>query len=80
LLNKQNLYFRGYREYFDSKKQGNIFESVKLIAEYNPVVNEHLSDIQVSKKRMSTYLPLTIQNQFFNFWENKVKSYSKRNK
>ena len=44
-LSKQNLYFRGHREYFDSKKQGNFLESVKLIAKYNPVMNEHLSDI-----------------------------------
>jgi len=62
-LTKQNLYFRGHRECFDAKKQGNVLESVKLIADYNPVINEHLSDIQVSKKRMLTYLPLTIQNK-----------------
>jgi len=48
---------------YDSKKQGNFLETVKPIAEYNPVMNEHLSDIQVSKKRMLTYLTPTIQNQ-----------------
>ena len=47
----------------DSTKQGNFIETLKLIAEYNPVMNEHLSDIQVSKKRMLTYLSPTIQNQ-----------------
>jgi len=32
---------------YDSKKQDNFLETVKLIAEYKPVMNEHLSDIQV---------------------------------
>jgi len=62
-LSKQNLYFRGHRESSDSKKQGHFLESMKLIAKYNHVMNEYLSDIQVSKKRMPTYLPPTIQNQ-----------------
>jgi len=51
-LSKQNLYFRGHRESSDSKKQGNFLESMKLIAKYNHVMNEYLSDIQVSKKHM----------------------------
>jgi len=55
-LTKQNHYFRCHRKYFDAKKQGSVLESVELIANYNPVMNEHLSDIQVSKKRMLTYL------------------------
>jgi len=47
-LNMQNLSYRGHREDVDSKHQGNFLETVKLIAEYNPVVNERLSDVQVS--------------------------------
>ena len=47
-------FFSGHLEDFDSKKQGNFLETVKTIAEYNPVMTEHLSDIQVSKKRTST--------------------------
>jgi len=34
-LIKQNLSFRGHREDFDSKKQGDFLETVKLIAKYN---------------------------------------------
>jgi len=57
-LSKQNLSFRCHREDFDSKwpswrlgskNQGSFLETVKLIVEYNPVVNEHLSDIQASE-------------------------------
>jgi len=48
------IFFRGYREDLDSKKQGNFLETVRIIAEYNLVMTEHLSDIQVPKKRMST--------------------------
>ena len=46
----------GRREDFDSQNEGNFLETVKLIAKYNPVMNDHLSHMQVSKKRMSTYL------------------------
>ena len=62
-LNMQNLPYRGHREDVDSKHQGNFLETVKLIAGYNPVMNERFSDIQVSKKPMSTYLSPNIQNQ-----------------
>jgi len=47
-LNKQHLSFRGHREDFDSKKQSNFLETFKLSAKYNPVMNNHHSDIQVS--------------------------------
>jgi len=36
-------------------------------------MNEHLSNIQVLKKRMSTYLSLTIQNQLIKHLGRKVK-------
>jgi len=49
-LSKQNLSCRDHREDFDLKKQGNLLENVKLIAKYNPVMNEHLSGIQISNK------------------------------
>jgi len=48
-LDRQNLSFGGRNEYFDSKNQGNFLETVKLIAEYNHVMNKHHSDIQLSK-------------------------------
>jgi len=44
-------------------EQGTFLETVKLIAEYNSVMNELLSDIKESKKRTSTYLSPTIQYQ-----------------
>jgi len=47
-LSKQHLSFRGHREDFDSKKQSNFLETFKLSAKYNPVMNNHHSDIQVS--------------------------------
>jgi len=57
-------FFRDHREEFDSKKQGNNFlETVKIIAKCNPVMTEHLSDIQESRKHTSTYLSPNIQNQ-----------------
>jgi len=46
-ISKQNIYFRGHREGFFSKYQGNFLETVKLFAKYNPVKNKHLSGIQM---------------------------------
>jgi len=73
-LSKQNLFFRDRREDFDSQNQGNFLETVKLIAKYNLVMNDHLSHMQVSKKRMSTYLSPTIQNQLIELLGKKVKN------
>jgi len=64
ILFLSKINFRDHREEFDSQKQGNNFlETVKIIAEYNPCMTEHLSDTQVSKKRTSTYLSPNIQHQ-----------------
>jgi len=61
-LSKQNLSFRGHYEDLRLKvaivktlihKTRYLSWNCEAIAEYNPVMNEHLSDIQVSKKRMS---------------------------
>jgi len=54
-FSKQNISFRGHCEDFDSKKQDNFLETVKLIAKYNPVMNKHLSDMQVSERLQICY-------------------------
>ena len=72
-LSKQNLPFRGHREDSNSTNQGNFLETLKLIAKYNPVINEHLSATRLSKKVMTTYLSPTIQNELIELLGKKVK-------
>ena len=36
-LSEQNISIRGHRQDFDSKKQCNVLDAVKLIAKYHPV-------------------------------------------
>lgn len=54
-LSKQYLPFRGHRESFEFKNQGNFLETVKLLAKYDPARNTHPSDIQLSNKSITTH-------------------------
>jgi len=81
-LSKQNLSFRDHREDLRLKvaivktlTQGNFLETVKIIAESNPVMNEHLSDIQVRYRKNAcqhTFLRL-YNTSLFNVLEEKRK-------
>ena len=72
-LSKQGLPFRGHREGFDSRNQGNFLETIKLIAKYNPMISQHLSNIQLSQKWMTTYLSPMIQNEIITLLADNVK-------
>ena len=72
-LCEQNLPFRCHREDSNSRNQENFLETLKLLAKYNAVIKEHLSAIQLSSKGMTTYLSPTIQNEFVELFEKKVK-------
>ena len=54
-ISKQNISFRGHREDFGLKKQDNFLETAKLIAQYNPVWNKHLFDIQILERLQICY-------------------------
>ena len=41
-LSKQNLPFHGHREDSNSRNQGNFLETLKLLANYSTVINEHI--------------------------------------
>ena len=56
-LSKQNLSFR-CRVWILIQETRKVF--LKLIAQYNPVITEHLSGTQLPKKRMTMFLSPTI--------------------
>ena len=72
-LCKQNLSLRGHRQASNLRNQGNFLETLKLLAEYDAVIKEHLSVIQLSSKDMTTYLSPTIQNELIELLRKKVK-------
>ena len=72
-LSKQNLPFRGHREDSNSRNQGNFLETLKLLANYSTVINEHIFGTHLSKKVMTTYLSPTIQNKLIELLGKKVK-------
>ena len=47
-LSKQNLPFRGHREDSNSWNQGNFIETLKLLANYSTVIDEHIFRTQLS--------------------------------
>jgi len=73
-LSTQNPPFRGHRKSFESANQGNFLDKVKLQAKYNAALSKHLSDIQLSKRTVTTYLSLTIQNELILLFGKKVKT------
>ena len=52
---------------------GNFLETLKLLANYSAVINEHIFGTQISKKGMTTYLSPTIQNELIELLGKKVK-------
>lgn len=58
----QNLAFRRHREDISSSNQGNFLELVKLIAQFDPIMQQHLSAVNNSPSSLS-YLSPTIQNE-----------------
>ena len=72
-LSRQNLPFCGHRKDSNSGKQGNFLETLKLLANYTTVINEHIFGNQLSKKGMTTYLSPTIQNKLIELLGKKVK-------
>ncbi|XP_035222922.1 zinc finger MYM-type protein 1-like [Stegodyphus dumicola] len=67
-LAKQNLALRGHRESITESQRnaGNLIELLKLIAEFDPIMNCHLSYVQ-QNPGSTTYLSPEIQNEFIQF-------------
>lgn len=66
-LASQNLAFRGSDDSItttNSKSQGNFMALVRFIAEFDPVLKEHLDKNKDGAKGRATYLSPVIQNEF----------------
>lgn len=60
-LAERNLSFRGHSERLFEAGNGNFLGQVELMAQFDPVMREHLRRIQV-KEQSETFLSPSIQN------------------
>lgn len=71
-LAKQNLALRGHREEITSTNRGNFLELVHLLANYDPVLREHILRIKMGGRTI-TYMSPQIQNEFINILGDNVR-------
>lgn len=73
LLSSQCLAFRGKTEHLFLPNNGNFLKLVELLAEFDPVMEEHVRRIQRESDKWSvTYLSNNIQDELINLMGNKV--------
>ncbi|GFX01089.1 transposable element Tc1 transposase [Trichonephila clavipes] len=63
-----NLSFRGHRETRDSTQMGNVMNIIDLLAKYDPLPNDHLSE-----KRIQKYLNPKVQNELIAIIGSRIK-------
>lgn len=75
-LAKQNLPFRGHGESLHGEptsNRGNFLEAVHMMAESDPVLEEHLARMNTEDKTTVTYLSPQTQNEFIEILGNHVR-------
>lgn len=73
----QNLAFRGSSEKLYVKNNGNFLKTVELLAEFDPVMKEHLNKIEKTSnlQRKTHYLGHNIQNELICHISSHIKKY-----
>ncbi|KAL2083656.1 hypothetical protein ACEWY4_021429 [Coilia grayii] len=71
-LAERNLAFRGHSEHLYEPRNGNFLGQVELMAQYDPVLNEHLMRIKNNERR-DHYLSKHIQNEIISVFAQKTR-------
>ncbi len=70
-LSERNLAFRGHTDVFFDPGNGNFLSQVELMAQFDPILNEHIRRIQTKEAKVY-YLSSTIQNEIITLIGDKI--------
>ncbi len=70
-LSEHNLAFRGHTDVLFDPHNGNFLSQVELMAQFDPILNEHIRRIQ-NKEAKVHYLSSTIQNEIITLIGDKI--------
>lgn len=70
-LSERNLTFRGHTDVLFDPHNGNFLSQVELMAQFDPILNEHIRRIQ-NKEAKVHYLSSTIQNEIITLIGDKI--------
>ena len=68
----RNLALRGSTETLFTPSNGNFLKEVELMAQFDPVMKEHLNRVQKSTSGHPSYLSHSIQNELVNLMSSKI--------
>uniref|UniRef100_A0A3Q1EGE4 TTF-type domain-containing protein n=1 Tax=Acanthochromis polyacanthus TaxID=80966 RepID=A0A3Q1EGE4_9TELE len=71
-LAERNLGLRGTADTLHCHNNGNFLKEVKLLAKFDPVMRQHVNQIESGMYSNSTYLGKTIQNEFIGCISDKI--------
>jgi hypothetical protein len=62
-LGESSLAFRGTSDKLYEHKNGNFLKAIQLLAEFDPIMEEHVRRILSNEEKTATYLGKNIQNE-----------------
>lgn len=75
MLAENGLAFQGTSDNLYEHNNGNFLKLVELLAEFDPVMQEHVRRVLKKEEKQATYLSKTIQNEFINTISNGIKKH-----
>lgn len=73
MLGRSNLAFQGTSDNLYQHNNGNFLKLVELLAEFDPVMQEHVRRVLKKKERQATYLSKTVQNELISTISDNIK-------
>lgn len=75
MLGRSGLAFQGTSDTRYHSNNGNFLKIVELLAEFDPVMQEHVRRVLAKEERQASYLSKTIQNELVTNISNNIKKH-----